>query len=66
MAGISTETGIERRQRRAAACEPGNARCRQGRLGRMLLSTDRDADSRGPHHDEKDTDHSGNAGTEAS
>jgi hypothetical protein len=32
----------------------------------MLLGTDRDAGSGAPAHDEKDADHPGNAGTEAS
>jgi len=32
----------------------------------MLLGTNRDADSGGPAHDEKDPGHPGNAGAEAS
>ena len=32
----------------------------------MLLGADRDADSGGPARDEKDSGHSGNAGTQAS
>jgi hypothetical protein len=32
----------------------------------MLLSTDRDADSGAPAHEEKDADHPGHAGPEAS